>query len=96
MVEQATAGWTAEEIIQRYVTDNGEEFLMMRPEGFNILGYVLPGALIAVGATFLARHLHRAHRVAAAGAVGGQVDVDLGLSDDERRLLEDELGDLET
>ncbi len=95
MVEQATAGWTAEEIVLTYVTENGEEFLMMRPEGFNLLAYILPGALIAVGATLLARHLHRAHRLAAAGAVGGEVDID-GLSDDERRLLENELEDLET
>ena len=92
MVEQATAGWTAEEIIQAYLTENGEEFLMMRPEGFNLVAYVLPGALIAVGATLLARHLYRAHRV----AVGGEVDIDVGLSDDERRLLENELEDLET
>ncbi len=96
MVEQATAGWTAEEIIRAYVTENGEEFLMMRPEGFNLLAYVLPGSLIAVGATLLARHLYRAHRLAAAGAVGGEVDIDVGLSDDERRLLEEELEDLET
>ena len=58
------------------------------------MAYVLPGTLIAVGATLLARHLYRAHRVAAAGAVGGEVDV--GLSDEERRLLENELGDLDT
>ncbi len=96
MVEQATAGWTAEEIVRAYVTENGEEFLMMRPEGFNLLGYVLPGALIAVGATLLARHLYRAHRVAAAGAAGEEVDIDVGLSNYERRLLEDELEDLET
>ncbi len=96
MVEQATAGWTAEEIIRAYVTENGEEFLMMRPEGFNLLAYVLPGTLIAVGATLLARHLYRAHRVAAAGAVGGEVDIDVGLSNDERRLLENELEDLGT
>ena len=95
MVEQATAGWTAEEIVRAYVTENGEEFLMMRPEGFNLLAYILPGALIAVGATLLARHLHRAHRLAAAGAVGGEVDID-GLSNDEQQLLEDELEDLET
>ena len=95
MVEQATAGWTAEEIISAYITENGEEFLMMRPEGFNLLAYVLPGALIAVGATLLARHLYRAHRLAAAGAVGGEMDIDVGLSDDERRLLENELEDLE-
>ncbi len=69
---------------------------MMRPEGFNLLAYVLPGALIAVGATLLARHLHRAHRVAAAGATGAAVDIDVGLSDDERRLLADELEDFET
>ena len=51
---------------------------------------------IAVGATLLARHLHRAHRVAAAAATGAAVDIDVGLSDDERRLLQDELEDFET
>lgn len=97
MVEQATAGMTAEEIIQAYVTEHGEEFLMMRPEGFNVVGYVLPGTLIAAAGTLLAMFLYRAHRLAAAtsGASDGDAEVDTGLSEDERRLLEDELQDLE-
>jgi cytochrome c-type biogenesis protein CcmH/NrfF len=96
MVQQATAGMTAEEIIQAYVTEHGEEFLMMTPEGFNLVGYVLPGTLIAAAGTLLALFLHRAHKVAAvASASGADVEIDVGLSEDERRLLEDELHDLE-
>jgi cytochrome c-type biogenesis protein CcmH/NrfF len=95
MVQHATAGMTAEEIIQAYVTEHGEEFLMMTPEGFNLVGYVLPGALIAAGGTLLAMFLHRAHKVAAVASAASGVEVDVGLSEDEKRLLEDELHDLE-
>ena len=96
MVQQATAGMTAEEIIQAYVTEHGGEFLMMTPEGFNMVGYVLPGALIAAGGTLLALFLHRAHKVAVAStATGVDMEVNVGLSADEKRLLEDELHDLE-
>ncbi len=70
---------------------------MMRPEGFNVVGYVLPGTLIAAAGTLLALFLYRTHKVAAlrAGASGGDAEADVGLSEDERRLLEDELQDFE-
>ena len=98
MVERATAGMTAAEIIEAYVTENGEEFLMMRPEGFNVLGYVLPGVLIAAAGSLLALFLHRAHKVAVAGAAASAsgLGADSGLSREEQHLLESELQDLET
>lgn len=97
IVEQATAGMTAEEIIQAYVTKNGEEFLMAPvAQGFNLLAYVLPGTLIIGTGTLLAFFLRREQRVIAVAAAASGLDVDAGLSDDERKLLEDELQDLET
>lgn len=99
IVEQATAGMTAEEIIQAYVAKNGEEFLMAPvAQGFNLLAYVLPGTLIIGTGALLAFFLLRQQRVVAvaAAAAGPGLDVDAGLSDDERQLLEDELQDLET
>ncbi|MCH7684927.1 MAG: cytochrome c-type biogenesis protein CcmH [Gemmatimonadetes bacterium] len=99
IVEQATAGMTAEEIIQAYVAKNGEEFLMAPvAQGFNLLAYVLPGTLILVTGALLALFLRREQRVVAVAAVasGPGLDGDAGLSDDERKLLEAELQDLET
>ncbi len=95
IVEQATAGMTAEEIIQAYVAKNGEEFLMApAAQGFNLLAYVLPGTLMLGTGALLVFFLRREQRVVAAAGPG--LDVDAGLSNDERQLLEDELQDLET
>ncbi len=97
IVAQATAGMTAEEIIQAYVAKNGEEFLMApAAHGFNLLAYVLPGTLIIGTGALLVFFLRREQRVVAVAAAGPGLDVDAGLSDDERKLLEDELQDLET
>lgn len=97
IVEQATAGMTAEEIIQAYVAKNGEEFLMAPvAQGFNLLAYVLPGTLIIGTGAVLALFLRREQRVVAVAATAPGLDVDAGLSDDEQQLLEDELQDLET
>ena len=97
IVEQATAGMAAEEIIQAYVAKNGEEFLMApAAHGFNLLAYVLPGTLIIGTGALLVFFLRREQRVVAVAAAGPGLDVDAGLSDDERKLLEDELQDLET
>jgi len=97
IVEQATAGMTAEEIIQAYVAKNGEEFLMApAAQGFNLLAYVLPGTLIIGTGVLLAFFLRREHRVVAVGASGPGLGMDARLSEDERQLLEDELQDLKT
>ena len=97
IVEQATAGMTAEEIIQAYVEKNGEEFLMApAAQGFNLLAYVLPGTLMLGTGALLVFFLRREQRVVAVAAAGPGLDVDAGLSNDERQLLEDELQDLET
>ncbi len=67
-------------------------------QGFNLLAYVLPGTLIIGTGVLLAFFLRREQRVVAVAAAGPGPgpDVDAGLSDDERQLLEDELQDLET
>ncbi len=97
IVEQATAGMTAAEIIQAYVAKNGEEFLMAPvAQGFNLLAYVLPGTLIIGTGAVLALFLRREQRVVAVAAEAPGLDVDAELSDDERQLLEHELQDLET
>ena len=64
--------------------------------GFNLLAYVLPGTLIIGTGALLVFFLRREQRVVAVAAAGPGLDVDAGLSDDERKLLEDELQDLET
>lgn len=53
-------GYDAEEILDAFVNVYGDRALMAPPrEGFNILGYVLPGFAIAVGAVVLAVFIRR-------------------------------------
>ena len=59
-----------DEVVAAFVGKYGEQILMApRPEGFNLAGYLLPGALLAgVGGLLTAVLLRRARRVAAAPA----------------------------
>lgn len=94
IVEQATAGMTAEEIINAYVNEHGAEYLMApAAEGFNLIAYIMPGAFIATAGAFLALYLRRSHRVAV--AVGVEVDASTGLSAEEQAILVEELKSLE-
>ena len=53
-------GYGAEEILDAFVNTYGERALMAPTrKGFNIVGYILPGTLIAAGAVFLAVMLRR-------------------------------------
>lgn len=66
-------GYTAPEILEAFVDTYGDRVLMAPPKvGFNILGYVLPGIALAIGAVVLAvvvRRWRRAsERVPAAAA----------------------------
>ncbi|MGD2135821.1 MAG: cytochrome c-type biogenesis protein CcmH [Gemmatimonadales bacterium] len=71
MVEE---GKTAEEIVDAFVAEYGEMVLMApKKEGFNLLGYFVPGAAIAaVGATLVWMLMRRSRMVGQAGE-GGQV-----------------------
>jgi cytochrome c-type biogenesis protein CcmH/NrfF len=61
------AGFSDEQIVQQFVDQYGEQALMApRPEGFNIAGYVFPGAAILLTGTALALYLNRRKQVAVA------------------------------
>ncbi len=62
-------GRSAQEIVDAFVAKYGEKALMApKPEGFNLAGYLVPGAAIAAaGAALLAILTRRRMRVAAAG-----------------------------
>ena len=94
LVEQ---GSTAQEVIDAFVAEHGELVLMApKKEGFNLVGYVLPGmAITTVGAVML-WILARRNKVAVTSMVSdpgfGQAS---GISEEEAARLESELADLE-
>lgn len=64
-------GYDAGEILDAFVNVYGDRALMAPPRvGFNVLGYVLPGLALAVGAVLLAVLIRRWQRPAAMGAAG--------------------------
>ena len=69
VVAMHQAGKSAQEIIDAFVAEYGEKALMApKPEGFNLWGYLLPGAAItAAGAGLFAFISRRRTRLAAAG-----------------------------
>ena len=81
-------GYTAPEIMDAFVNVYGDQALMAPPrEGFNIVGYVLPGIAIAVGAIVLGVVMRRWKREnAMVAATPGAPDI--GASADEMRKLD--------
>lgn len=62
-------GGSADDIIDAFVANYGEEALMApRAEGFNLAGYLLPSALIVFVGSVLAMVIGRRHRVVVAQA----------------------------
>ena len=62
-------GYSAEEIVAAFVDGYGEKVLMAPPKrGFNLLGWVMPFAVLAVGGTMLAVLLRRWRRRAEVAA----------------------------
>ena len=60
-----SGGYTEREIIDAFVNVYGERVLMAPPKvGFNVVGYVLPGVVIGVGAIVLAVVIRRWRRPA--------------------------------
>lgn len=65
------AGLNAEQIVQRFVDEHGEQALMApRPEGFNLAGYLVPGAVILLAASLLGAYLLRRRQVSVAEGPG--------------------------
>jgi cytochrome c-type biogenesis protein CcmH len=84
-----SGGYTTTEILDSFVSVYGERALMAPPRtGFNLLGYIMPGIVIAVGAVVLAVIIRRwrAPRTLAATpqATGGVP----GATEDELRRLD--------
>jgi cytochrome c-type biogenesis protein CcmH len=73
VVAMHQAGKSAQEIIDAFVAQYGEKALMApKPEGFNLWGYLLPGAAItAAGVGLFAFISRRRVRLAATGEAAG-------------------------
>ena len=77
-------GRTAQQILDAFVVKYGEKVLMApEPVGFNLFGYLLPGAAITLGAAVLAlvigrRERRRSLALAAAGGAAGAAAGDAG------------------
>jgi cytochrome c-type biogenesis protein CcmH len=71
-------GRSAQEILDAFVQEYGEQALMApKPEGFNLAGYFVPGALMLLGVTALTLWIMRRQRQVAlvsAGTPGPDVD----------------------
>lgn len=80
-------GYDANEILAAFVDVYGDQALMAPPrEGFNIVGYVLPGIAIAIGAVVLAVVLRRWKREAGVATAGPAPDI--GATPEELRKLD--------
>ena len=81
-------GYDAQEILDAFVTVYGDQALMAPPrEGFNVVGYVLPGIAIAVGAIVLAVVMRRWKREVPVVAATPSAPA-VGATPDELRKLE--------
>jgi len=95
VVELGQQGKTAQEIIDAFIAQYGQQVLMAPPKrGYNLIGYLLPGVVILVAAGFLLFMLNRWTRVAAAKAAAagpastGHVDASPAELERLRRELE--------
>lgn len=96
LVEQ---GLTAQQVIDEFVARHGELVLMAPPkEGFNLVGYLLPGLAITVVGAMLVRFLVGRSRPAAATVTAADPGEAAGaeLSDEDAARLRAELADLDT
>ena len=95
-----TGGKREEGIVTAFVAKYGESILLApKPVGFNLLGYLVPGALVLMAGTILGVVLLRRHRerLLAAGPVGGSA-VPIGgldLTVEQRAQLERAMGEIE-
>ena len=91
-------GKSAQAIIDAFVAEYGEKALMApKPEGFNLWGYLLPGAaIVAAGAGLFAFISRRRVKVAGGGPAGGPPEPpETGASAEEMARLERALSEVE-
>lgn len=97
VIELVEQGKSAQQILDAFVAQYGESVLMAPPrEGFNILGYVVPGILISLVGGALAWIMVRKTRVRLAEAGGASgAEPQPSLPADEAARLKAELEELE-
>ena len=98
VVQLIESGSTAQEVIDAFVSEYGEMVLMApKKEGFNIVGYVLPGMAITVVGAMMLWILSRKNRVAETNnpTTDGPLVKDSDISAEDAKRLEAELADLE-
>lgn len=90
-------GKSGQEIVDAFVAKYGEKALMApKPEGFNLAGYLLPGAAIATAAAALFAVISRRRvAVAAAGAASPPPTADPAATPDELEQLRRALSEVE-
>jgi cytochrome c-type biogenesis protein CcmH len=95
VVELVEQKKSAQEILDAFVAQYGESVLMAPPrEGFNLLGYVVPGILITLVGGGLAWVIARKTRLHVAAAAAGP-DAGSSLPPDQAAKLKAELEKLE-
>jgi cytochrome c-type biogenesis protein CcmH/NrfF len=94
LVEQ---GMNVDQVLDAMIRTYGEETLMApRPQGFNLVGYVVPAAaVLGVGAVIVALLALRQRNMTPAGATAAATDAS-AVSADELARVERELRDLES
>ncbi len=91
------SGKSAQEILDTFVAQYGEKALMApKPQGFNLAGYLLPGALIAAAGAGLVLFISR-RKAAVAASTGGAVSEAAAVraSPEELERLQRALADFE-
>jgi len=88
-------GLTAQQVLDAFVAKYGEKALMApKPKGFNLAGYLVPGAAIVGVGTALVMLIGR-RRAAVAAAEGGAAPADVPATPEELERLRRALADVE-
>jgi len=89
-------GKTAQQVLDAFVAKYGEKALMApKPRGFNLAGYLVPGAAIAAAGAALVLVIGRRRRLVAAGGSGAASGATLDASPEELERLRQALAEVE-